>query len=535
MSVSSHSINSEVQRIIMIIICFHTQSLRKRVLFCKDINFEFQSRIGEVKLMACQKSEPGLSSASGTSATELRITRKIARSHTFFIYLNKTSLQDVPEALNYSSSRDGHGVLLNIANNDTSLNLTEHHNLFLKGVPTKALLSVKNIPDKLVKNITMIDVSEQGFLTRPRRGSLQTTNIASQSFDEDSNFKTENRWVERFNLPEACTLNFPRCGVLFHVTDQLATYHPPFCATQLDQLDCAMNRETPYISSVKNARAPYSISIYDYCTGQRQHGSSLPQRENVELIAIKDGRQPWTRLCPFLLVLLFTVALNYELGESAEERGKAKVSGEKKSEDEGSDEEPQMVTREKLRKGAKTTATEKWDKFLNVLDRRAEGAGIGTREAKELIGMYREILEESANKEGQIEQLEKENGRLRKRIEELEKRESKEGRLEERRMKEPTYADIVASIAPRREKEEDRGYGGPRKCKMFISSVTGKKVEEVERYVKAKIDHKQEGVRIISMRKTVERLMMEAGDEEELRKIKRLKELKKELKFENMR
>nr|CAD7449862.1 unnamed protein product [Timema bartmani] len=166
MSVSSHSINSEVQRIIMIIICFHTQSLRKRVLFCKDINFEFQSLIGEVKLMACQKSEPGLSSASGTSATELRITRKIARSHTFFIYLNKTSLQDVPEALNYSSSRDGHGVLLNIANNDTSLNLTEHHNLFLKGVPTKALLSVKNIPDKLVKNITMIDVSEQGFLTR---------------------------------------------------------------------------------------------------------------------------------------------------------------------------------------------------------------------------------------------------------------------------------------------------------------------------------------------------------------------------------
>nr|CAD7432980.1 unnamed protein product [Timema monikensis] len=70
----------------------------------------------------------------------LENTGKIARSHTFFIYLNKTSLQDVPEALNYSSSRDGHSVLLNIVNNDTSLNLTEHHNS-LKGVPTKALLS----------------------------------------------------------------------------------------------------------------------------------------------------------------------------------------------------------------------------------------------------------------------------------------------------------------------------------------------------------------------------------------------------------
>nr|CAD7597765.1 unnamed protein product [Timema genevievae] len=60
-------------------------------------------------------------------------------------------------------------------------------------------------------------------------------------------------------------------------------------------LDCAMNRETPYIKSIKNARAPYSIAIYDYCTNQHPHGSSLPLRENVELIAIVDGRQPWTR------------------------------------------------------------------------------------------------------------------------------------------------------------------------------------------------------------------------------------------------
>nr|CAD7600958.1 unnamed protein product [Timema genevievae] len=83
-------------------------------------------------------------------------------------------------------------------------------------------------------------------------------------------------------------------------------------------LDCAMNRETPYIRSIKNARAPYSIAIYDYCTCQHPHGSSLPQRENVELIAVVDGRQPWTRLCPFLLVLLFTVALNYEEAKDAD-------------------------------------------------------------------------------------------------------------------------------------------------------------------------------------------------------------------------
>nr|CAD7590176.1 unnamed protein product [Timema genevievae] len=73
-----------------------------------------------------------------------------------------------------------------------------------------------------------------------------------------------------------------------------------------------MKRETPYNSTIKNARAPYSISTYDYRTCLRQHGSSLPQRENVELIAIKDGRQPWTRFCPLFLVL-FTVALNYEV------------------------------------------------------------------------------------------------------------------------------------------------------------------------------------------------------------------------------
>nr|CAD7398962.1 unnamed protein product [Timema cristinae] len=94
-----------------------------------------------------------------------------------------TSLQDVPEALNYSSSRDGHSVLLNIANNDTSLNLTEHHNS-LKGVPTKALLSVKNLPDKLVKNITMIDVSEQGFLTSVVATSQSLHKVLTKSQEE---------------------------------------------------------------------------------------------------------------------------------------------------------------------------------------------------------------------------------------------------------------------------------------------------------------------------------------------------------------
>nr|CAD7454034.1 unnamed protein product [Timema tahoe] len=56
-----------------------------------------------------------------------------------------------------------------------------------------------------------------------------------------------------------------------------------------DRLDYAMDRETPYIKSIKNARAPYSIAIYDYCFCRHPHGSSLPLRENVELIAIVDG------------------------------------------------------------------------------------------------------------------------------------------------------------------------------------------------------------------------------------------------------
>nr|CAD7460380.1 unnamed protein product [Timema tahoe] len=68
-----------------------------------------------------------------------------------------------------------------------------------------------------------------------------------------------------------------------------------------DRLDYAMDRETPYIKSIKNARAPYSIAIYDYCFCRHPHGSSLPLRENVELIAIVDGLATLDTILQFLV------------------------------------------------------------------------------------------------------------------------------------------------------------------------------------------------------------------------------------------
>nr|CAD7398273.1 unnamed protein product [Timema cristinae] len=191
-----------------------------------------------------------------------------------------------------------------------------------------------------------------------------------------------------------------------------------------------------------------------------------------------------------------------------------------------SDEEPLVMTKEKIKKMEKGGEKQCPDAFAEKLYRCVGKAGgrVESKETIELIGMYQRSREEIANKEGQLVQLEKENERLRRKIKGMEERERKGHTLDTVGKKGHTYAEIMAAVAkvrPGEEVEEEELF--TKKSTIAITSKSGKKVEEVERLLKEKIDPKSCGIRINTMRKIGEKVVLETAHRKDFEKVERSK------------